>query len=240
VRGAYFISWRRLRGLVALAAILLPVLLAFALALRDRFVAPAAVPGPIFRGSSETRKLALTFHVDRGEEHLPALLRCLAEHGVRATFFLGGRWTEEHADLARQIAAAGHEIGTRGHSRPHPDRMTRAANQEELRRSCEVILRLTGCELRFFAPPYGECGPAVLEAAALCGLRVVMWSIDGSDRQHPDPGSLADRVVRRAHNGAIVLLHPTEPAVEALPVIIRELRAQGYQPGTVGALLAEE
>jgi len=240
VLGAYFVSWRRLRRLAVLAAVLLPVLLALALTLRDRLVAPAAVPGPVFRGSSETRKMALTFNVDWGEENLPALLRCLAEHGVRATFFLTGRWTEQHPACAREIAAAGHEIGTHGHSHPHPDRLTRTANQEELRRSCEAILRITGCEPRLFAPPYGECGPAVLEAAALCGLRVIMWSIDGLDWQLPDPGTLADRVVRRAHNGAIVLLHPTAPTVEALPLILKELRAQGYEPGTVGSLLAEE
>lgn len=203
-------------------------------------MAPAAVSGPVFHGSSETRKMALTFNVDWGEEYLPGLLGCLAQHGVRATFFLTGRWTEEHPELAREIAAAGHEIGTHGYSHVHPDRLTRSANLEELRRSCEAIRRITGCEPRLFAPPYGECGPAVLEAASLYGVRVIMWSVDSLDWQRPDPGALADRVVRRAHNGAIVLLHPTAPTVEALPVILRELRAQGYEPGTVGGLLAEE
>lgn len=237
---AYFISRRRLRRLGVVVAASLPVLLVVGLVLRDRFVAPAVVPGPVFRGSSETRKVALTFNVDWGEENLPALLRCLAEHEVRATFFLSGVWTEQHPILAREIAAAGHEIGTHGHSHPHPDRLSRTANQEELRRSTEIIVRVTGHEPRLFAPPYGECGPAVLEAAALHGLRVILWSVDGLDWQQPDAATLADRVIRRAHNGAIILLHPTAATVQALPTIIRDLRAQGYAPGTVGSLLAEE
>ena len=46
------------------------------------------------------------------------------------------------------------------------------------------------------------------------------------------------RVVGKAHNGAIVLMHPTAPTVSALPQIIEELKEQGYQFVTVGEMMA--
>src|SRR6478672_751731 len=44
------------------------------------------------------------------------LLDLLARHDVRATFFVLGWVAERHPDLVREIASAGHEIGSHGHT----------------------------------------------------------------------------------------------------------------------------
>src|SRR5437762_12714478 len=50
------------------------------------------------------------------------LLALLAEHGTRATFFVL-RWVaDQHPELVREIAAAGHEVGSHGYAHQLVDR----------------------------------------------------------------------------------------------------------------------
>ena len=49
---------------------------------------------------------------------------------------------------------------------------------------------------------------------------------------------MVQRVVPRAHNGGIVLMHPTEQSPAALEKIITGLQQQGYRLVTVGELLS--
>ncbi|MGH2654692.1 MAG: polysaccharide deacetylase family protein, partial [Actinomycetota bacterium] len=66
-------------------------------------------------------RVAITFdaeHPDRpvgrpGVEE--DLLSLLEGRGVRATFFLQGRWVEAYPDVAARIAEAGHLVGSHSH-----------------------------------------------------------------------------------------------------------------------------
>jgi len=50
------------------------------------------------------------------------LLALLAEHGTRATFFVLGWVADQHPELVREIAAAGHEVGSHGYAHQLVDR----------------------------------------------------------------------------------------------------------------------
>ena len=100
--------------------------------------------GPDVRSSAQRR-------LDRG---LGALLDLLAEHRVRGTFFLLGPVAEEHPELVRRIAAAGHELGCHGWSHDllytmGPDRM-----RDETRRAVEVIQGLSGRPVEAYRAAY--------------------------------------------------------------------------------------
>lgn len=73
-----------------------------------------------------------------------ALLELLDEAGVRATFFVLGKVAEVHPRLAREIAAAGHEVGTHGYSHESIEAMPVATFREELHRSVEILRQQTG------------------------------------------------------------------------------------------------
>ena len=64
-----------------------------------------------------------------------------------------------------------------------------------------------------------------------------MWSLDTIDWQRPEPATIVKRVVPRINNDAIILMHPTQPTVEALPVILTELKKEGYEFLTVGEII---
>ncbi|MGO0122980.1 polysaccharide deacetylase family protein [Desulfothermobacter acidiphilus] len=229
-------SQRHVRVCIWLCLLLLPLLLGWWLSYDDQAVETSAA-GPIYQGSSSRQEIALTFNVYWGEEYLPRIVQILQEKKVAATFFLGGEWVERYPELAKEVAQH-FEVGNHGYAHRHPDRLSSSENRREIERGAEAIRKITGKQTRFFAPPYGERGPAVLEAADQAGHRVVLWSVDPVDWKNPPPSSISQTVLGKVHNGAIVLLHPTAPTAEVLPFLIDELRARGYSFVTVGELLA--
>ena len=197
----------------------------------------SAVAPPVYHGSLHDKEIAFTFNVVWGEEYLPDILKILRDNEVKATFFIGGSWAEKYSHLVRQIDNDGHEIGSHGYSHPHPDELTLEENVEEIKKAESVLESITGKKPVFFAPPYGEKGRAVLSAAEMLGYTTILWSIDTIDWQRPEPSLIVKRVLEKAHNGAIVLMHPTEPTVKALPYLISELKGMGYKLVTVSTVL---
>lgn len=195
---------------------------------------------PIYHGDLESENIALTVNVFWGEEYLPKMLATLARHKVRATFFIGGTWAEKYPELVLKIQESGHEIGSHGYAHPHPDRIGKEGNLRDINKAGEILYRITGHTPQLYAPPYGERGPEVLEAAGESGYTTILWSIDTIDWQRPGADVITRRVLGGAQGGAIVLMHPTAPTVEALPQIITGLQEKGYQFVTVSDLLATE
>src|SRR5712672_3499391 len=64
----------------------------------------------IWHGDKNYPALALTFD-DGPSESTPALLELLAAHNIKATFFMCGTNVRRLSEIAREVAAAGHEIG---------------------------------------------------------------------------------------------------------------------------------
>ena len=82
------------------------------------------------------------------------LLDLLADAGVRGTFFVLGHLAEEHPEVVREVAAAGHEIGTHGLSHTLIYRQQPAEFREELKRAVGVVEDLTGKRVRGHRAPF--------------------------------------------------------------------------------------
>jgi polysaccharide deacetylase family protein (PEP-CTERM system associated) len=72
------------------------------------------------------------------------LLKLFARRRVQATFFVLGRIAEEFPALVREIAQAGHEVGTHGYSHRLVDELGPERFRAELRRSIRLLEDLTG------------------------------------------------------------------------------------------------
>jgi len=228
---------RVMRGFILIGLGLLVLAWGFWFDRTLRRTAPASAMQPVYQGSGQQKEVALTVNVFWGEEYIPRMLAVLQEEKVPATFFIGGQWAEQYPALVREIARRGNEIGSHGYAHPHPDQLSVADNINDIRRAEEILTKINGTRPQLYAPPYGEHGSAVLQAAADTGYRTILWSVDTIDWQKPSPEVIHQRVLGRVHNGAIILMHPTAPTVEALPGLIRELKRQGYRPVTVSTLL---
>lgn len=205
---------------------------------RDR-VQPT-LADPVYQGDESVKQIALAVNVDWGEEYVPMMLDVFSKHGAKATFFITGRWAELHPDLVRLIKDKGHEIGNHGYGHPHPDHLSVEQNRADIIKAEDAIYQACGVRPHLYAPPYGERGEAVLKAAEQSGYRVILWSLDTVDWKLRNAEAIRERVKGRMHNGAIVLMHPTEPTVQALGEILPYLENKGLKSVTVSTLLANE
>ena len=220
----------------------LPAVLALALALSS---APARGEdldySEIVRGSPESGVVALTFDAGAGAGP-PArrIIDILRERGVQVTFFLSGHWVVANPDMTRELHADGHELSN--HSYYHPDMVKLADNQIvwELDYTDHVVSEIAGVHTRpYFRPPFGSRNLRVLNLAAASGFRSVFWTLDSGDwLPRATPGQVADKVLRLARAGDIVVEHVGSMAsADALPTIIDGLEERGLRVGTVSAAL---
>lgn len=194
---------------------------------------------PHYRGPSSEPRVALMFNVDWGDEYIPGILEVLDQADASATWFLTGRWAQHAPELARAIAEAGHELGNHGGWHGLPSEMSRGEVTRLIQEGEDLILEATGQRPQAFAPPAGDFNEETVAMAAEMGYKTVLWTVDTVDWQRPAPTKIIDRVLGGLVNGALILMHPTQPTLEALPVILDHLAARGYQCVTVSELLAD-
>lgn len=196
-----------------------------------------AKPRPLYNGNLARAEVALACNVFWGEEYLQAMLDALDRSNVKITFFIGGSWAQRHPDQVREIAARGHEIGNHSYTHPHPNVLNKQQNIDQIRRTEQLVADLTGIRTTLYAPPYGEFNDTVLAAANEAGYRTILWSVDTVDWKRPPAQIILSRVLGKLHNGAIILMHPTEPTVQALPELIFRIQGRGYTLKPVSAIL---
>ena len=157
--------------------------------------------------------IALTYDDGPSPRNTPALLDALAEHNVRATFFLIGEHVRKQPEIARQVAAAGHVIGN--HTTMHPNLSKQNAQRitQELERCQKTLQDTLGVEAKLFRPPYGARTPSALNIARRMGLTPVMWNITAKDWEPIGATALQSRIEagitsnRRKKHASNVLLH---------------------------------
>lgn len=185
-------------------------------------------------------RIALTFDTEHWSHPSTAdvqerILDVLDEAGVRATFFLQGRWATAYPGCARRIADAGHLVGNHSHHHAPMDLLTDAGIERDVRKAQDAIRELAGVDPRpWFRCPfgYGHDDPRVLAALDRAGYRNHHWDVEPDDwRPERTPADVERLVIdgALAHgDGAVVLLHSWPPAtIAALPAILAGLAGAG-------------
>jgi peptidoglycan/xylan/chitin deacetylase (PgdA/CDA1 family) len=136
------------------------------------------VYGRTFTGVAPGSKLlALTYDDGPNDPHTLRLLEVLARHGAKATFFMLGRQVHERPQIARAVAAAGHEIGNHTYTHPNLIFCSRAQIEAQIATCRRVLTDTIGEHSNLFRPPFGGRRPEVLSIAKRLGLLPVMWRI---------------------------------------------------------------
>ncbi len=223
----------RIKKMVGLQVCLLILVCVAVLFLKFNIMNTPVVAEPYYQGAETNPVISLAFNVDWGDEYLPGILQVLDQYDVKATFFLTGRWTHNHQALALEIAKAGHEIGNHAYSHKSPNGLSYEQNKEEITKTAIEIKKATGIDPVLYAPPSGERDDHVLRAAEDLGYSTILWSVDTIDWQRPSPQIIVQRVEKKIHNGAIILAHPTDSTLKALPTLLADLTKGGYSFVTV-------
>ncbi|MFL5478284.1 MAG: glycosyltransferase, partial [Gemmatimonadaceae bacterium] len=212
-------------------------------------------PYELTQYGSKPRQLALTFDDGPDPQWTPKILDVLKNKNASGTFFMIGSEAEKYSGLARRIYREGHEIGN--HTWTHPDisNIRKTYFKVELNITERFFAAELGAKPLLFRPPYSidqepDTGDEVrpLEIAQEMGYITVGDKIDPNDWQdhpHPTADEITTSVVQQADKGLgnIILLHDgggdRSETVKALPMIIDQLRARGYQIVPVATLLGK-
>lgn len=197
---------------------------------------------PIYEVPTNKKIVALTFDISWGNETPMPVIEILKKEGVKSTFFLSGPWVKQYPEVPQRIKQDGHEIGSHGNRHINLSTLSRAEIQKEIMTAHESIKEVTAVEANLIRTPNGDYNDEVIKAAEECGYRVIQWSVDSLDWMNPGVNTIINRVSKKVHPGAIILMHASDTCkqtTEALPQVIKELRKQGYEFVTVSELLQE-
>jgi peptidoglycan/xylan/chitin deacetylase (PgdA/CDA1 family) len=184
-------------------------------------------------------RVALTFDDGPFPEWTPRYLTALAAIKTPATFFMVGRQAEAHPELVQAVLAGGHELGNHSWRHANLSKVTRQEALADLNRAAAVLEKISGRPVKYFRPPYGAISPDLLAAAATQGALTVTWNIDPRDWTNPGPPAIIKNVMANVQDGSIILLHERHPGtLAAVPLLVKELRAKGYELVTLSELLA--
>ncbi|SDZ78145.1 polysaccharide deacetylase family sporulation protein PdaB [Thalassobacillus cyri] len=208
---------------------------------------PEQITGPVtkemvYMGEDDKKQIALTFDDGPEDTYTPQILKVLREKGVKATFFVMGQRVRENPAQLQKIQREGHAIGNHTWDHPHLSELTKEEMQENIQNTNAVIEEVTGVKTDLFRPPFGEIKEWQLELLNKEGYESIMWTADSKDWMGISAEEIVERVKKDASPGVIVLQHNYHvkgnfETVEALPQIIDELRAEGYEFVTVPELL---
>jgi peptidoglycan/xylan/chitin deacetylase (PgdA/CDA1 family) len=191
---------------------------------------PAQAQQPRATSQRAARIVRLTFDDGPVRANTPRVLNVLSSYRVKATFFVIGRQARLYPRLVKREYREGHSV--QNHTYTHPDLTTLGPveTRRELRATNRVIEAAGVPRPHRFRPPKGVTNARVRSVGASLGLIQTLWSVDPHDWANPPASVICRRVVSNVRPGSIVLLHDGSGVntVEALPCIIKRLRAQGY------------
>jgi len=190
----------------------------------------------------DDRRVALTFDDGPNPEATPRVLDALSSAGVHATFFLLGKHVERWPAIARRVRDDGHLVGNHGYHHRKLHLRGPAYIRVDLTLGSDAITAATGERPRYFRAPHGFRNPWVTPIARSLDQQTVGWTLGVWDSDCPGADVIADRAVAGCGPGTILLLHDGDgydphgdrtQTAAALPRIIRELRARGYEFATL-------
>lgn len=199
-------------------------------------------PTAVYSVPTEKKLIALTFDISWGDKRPGPIIKILQDKGIKkATFFLSAPWSQSHPAIVKQIADAGYEIGSHGNKHVNYSSLSDAEIRSQIETAHQVLTGLTGKAPNLIRTPNGDFDKRVLKIADELNYRVIQWDTDSLDWMNKGVDNIVNRVLTKAHPGDIVLLHASDTCQQthlALPVIIDQLRAKGYEFVSVSELLS--
>ncbi|MEG2199468.1 MAG: polysaccharide deacetylase family protein [Anaerovorax sp.] len=184
----------------------------------------------IRNGDTDKKQLTISCNVDWGEEIIPDMLQVFRDEAIQVTFFVSGRWAENNPVLLKDMLLAGHEIQCHGFGHKLCSKIGKAEVKEEIVKTEAAILKAVNRKTTVFAPPAGDFNQATVEVCKELGYDMALWSADTIDwREGSTATVIVDRILKKPLQGAIILMHPKEETLKALPVLIGEIKRQHIQ-----------
>ena len=182
----------------------------------------------------EPKEIILTFDDGPQVNTTKAILDALANHCTKATFFSIGKMAIGLPEIIRDVAKAGHTIGT--HTWSHADLKAKKNPKDaidEMERGLSAVKRAVGGPIApFFRFPFLKDSPEMIAHLGERNIAVFSMDVDSFDFKIRNADlivkSVLDRLAKKGKG--IVLMHDINPfTAKAVPVLLDQLKAQGYK-----------
>ncbi|UQD53732.1 glycosyl transferase family 2 [Bacillus methanolicus] len=204
-------------------------------------------------GQPKGKQVVLTFDDGPDPRYTPKILDILKKFKIKADFFIVGENAELHTDIIKRMYREGHEIGNHTFTHPNVADTSPLRTKLELNTTQRLIQEATGHSTVLFRPPYEADAEPYTASEILPILRaqdmnyiMVGEKVDPEDWTQPSTNELVKRVLTSIYNGQghVILLHDAggdrTHTVEALPIIIKDLKNHGYRFVTVSELMGKK
>lgn len=193
--------------------------------------------GPLFgRGSNNflsDGEIVLTFDDGPVRTNTRAVLKALADQCTKATFFLVGRMAVAEPGMVREVAKAGHTIGSHTYSHAKLSSLSADKAEEEVEMGLSSVAMALGEPVApFFRFPYlrpNEAAVAYLKTRDMASFTI---DVDSRDFRTRDPEEVQKNVLTQlaGRRKGILLFHDIQPSTaRALPSLLAELKKRGFK-----------
>jgi peptidoglycan/xylan/chitin deacetylase (PgdA/CDA1 family) len=178
-------------------------------------------------------EVVLTFDDGPWPGNTPAVLKALAAQCTKALFFPIGKHAMWHPEILKQVAAAGHTIGSHTWSHLDLSKLTTDQAQEEIEKGISAIhVALGEPEAPLFRFPALRHTPELLSYLGTRNIGVFSADMDSFDfKIHKPDQVIASVMTKLKKNGkGIILMHDFQHSTSlALPELLVDLRTNGYK-----------
>jgi peptidoglycan/xylan/chitin deacetylase (PgdA/CDA1 family) len=181
------------------------------------------------------KEVVLTFDDGPWPHNTPAVLKALADQCTTGIFFSIGKHATYHPEILKQVAAAGHTVGahTWSHANLNGKKMTEQAAKDEIEKGFSAVKWALGtAPAPFFRFPALQHPPAMVTYLGTRNIAMFSCDIDSFDFKSRNAQQVIDTVMKKLDKlgKGIILMHDFQKhTAEALPELLRRLKAGGYK-----------
>ncbi len=192
------------------------------------------------------KTVVLTFDDGPHHRNTAAILDSLKKYDAKAYFFAVGKnigklnngsvKLHKRSKQLKRAIKEGHILANHSFTHSLLTKLNKAQQQAELSNTNKLLTAITGQEIKDFRPPYGAKNDQLLSVSKENGMRSVMWNIDSMDWGDPIPASIVKRTMKelKKKKKGILLFHDIhKQTVQALPLLLAELKKEGYKVVTI-------
>jgi peptidoglycan/xylan/chitin deacetylase (PgdA/CDA1 family) len=200
-----------------------------------------AASADIQHGSRNVKKVALTFHGAGAPDYADPLLKLFKASGTKISVFAVGTWLVSEPSIASRIIGDGHDLGN--HTMSHTQMKTISAKRvdSEIAGCANELKKLIGNHGAWFRPSGTQFSTSTIrKAATKYGYgQCISYEVDSEDFKDVSKSKMISNVMNNVKNGSIISMHfGHKVTLDAMPIILEKLHAQGLTPVTLTELLA--
>ena len=171
---------------------------------------------------------ALTFD-DGPSKYTEKIAQLLKTNHIPATFFFIGENVKRSTNSVKFANNLGFGIGDHSYTHPQFTKLSETSQVSQILTTKNLIESITKKPVTLFRPPYGSFNNQTKDVLVKNHMQMVLWNCDPRDWATKSPSVIVQRIKNSQLSGKVIILHDQKQTWEALPQIIKVIKAKGLK-----------